>query len=427
MRRHHLTLQLYVARDFLLSFFVSFLFFFFIFFINNMLLLAEDILAKQVPLVEVVRLVIYTLPSVVSISFPFASLVGALMTVGRFSSDNELIAFQASGIPRRVLFVPFLLLGIFFSVTSFIMNDYFIPVGNINFGKLYRRVFLSNPELELESYSVKRYQNTVIITGEVSERLISDVIILDTTDEKNDRMISARSATLVENSAQAGVISLELDGVFSHTPEAKRRGDYEYFSSKSMTYNILLSDISISIAEPGPREMSSVDVYRAIEEKRIVEARKIGERNRSIAIKRYELALAVREAAAAMRPSGAIKSTSEKNAELVYSEIEKIAAREIRDLSIRTYQLEFYKKFSLPVGCVVFVFFAFPVGLFTRRSGRAVGFGIGLFVTIVYWGLLFAGQTFGIRLSFSPFLSMWLPNFLIFGLGIVFFLARVRR
>jgi lipopolysaccharide export system permease protein len=75
----------------------------------------------------------------------------------------------------------------------------------------------------------------------------------------------------------------------------------------------------------------------------------------------------------------------------------------------------------------VFVFFAFPVGLFTRRSGRAVGFGIGLFVTIVYWGLLFAGQTFGIRLSFSPFLAMWLPNFVILGAGTLFFALRARQ
>ena len=50
----------------------------------------------------------------------------------------------------------------------------------------------------------------------------------------------------------------------------------------------------------------------------------------------------------------------------------------------------------------MFAFFAFPVGVRARRSGRTVGFAVGLFVAIVYWGLLIAGQTFGVRMSLSP-------------------------
>ena len=392
-----------------------------------MLLLAEDILAKQVPVVEVIRLIIYTLPSVVSISFPFASLVGALMAVGRLSSDNELIAFQSSGVPRRVLFTPFLVLGIVFTITSFIMNDYFIPVGNINFSKLYRSVFLANPELELESYSVKRYQDTVIITGDVSKKSISDIVIIDSTAEKNDRLISAGLATLTESSAQAGVISLELDNVFSHTPDSARRNDYEYFSAEKMTYNILLSDISISITQPGPREMSSLDVYRAIRQKRIVEEERTGEITQERDVTRHELSQSIREAARQMRANGTIPGDALRRIELVHSDLVKLQSREYRDLTIRTYEIEYYKKFSLPVGCVVFVFFAFPVGLLTRRSGRAVGFGIGLFVTIVYFGLLFAGQTLGVRLNFSPFLSMWFPNMLVLFVSSIFFIVRVSK
>ena len=91
MGRRHWTLSFYVGREFIFSFVVAFLFFFFIFFMNNILILAEEVLAKKVPLGDVLLLVVYMLPSVVSISFPFASLVGALMAVGRISSDNELL------------------------------------------------------------------------------------------------------------------------------------------------------------------------------------------------------------------------------------------------------------------------------------------------------------------------------------------------
>ena len=175
-RRRYVQTTIYLSREFLLSFLVAFLFFFFIFFINQMLLLAEDILTRQVPFLDVVRLIVYSMPSIVALSFPFGSLVGALMTVGRLASDNEIIAFRASGIPNRRLFVPMVVLGVIFSLVSFVMNDYFLPLGTINFGKLYRELIFSNPELELESYTVKNYENTVIVTGEVSERTIKDLV-----------------------------------------------------------------------------------------------------------------------------------------------------------------------------------------------------------------------------------------------------------
>ena len=179
MARHYTRITIYLAREFFFSFLVAFLFFFFIFFINQMLLLAEEILTKRVPPLDVMLLIIYSLPSIIALSVPFGSLLGALMTIGRFSSDNEIIAFQASGVPYRRLFTPLLVLGVTLSLLSFVMNDYFLPLGTINFGRLYRELIFSNPELELESFTVKNYQNSIIVTGEVSGREIKDILILD--------------------------------------------------------------------------------------------------------------------------------------------------------------------------------------------------------------------------------------------------------
>ncbi|MDR0720021.1 MAG: LptF/LptG family permease, partial [Treponema sp.] len=72
----------YLVKDTLFSFFVSFLFFFFIFFVNQLLLLAQEILTKHVPFHQVALLVLYSLPSIIAMSAPFASLVGTLMTIG---------------------------------------------------------------------------------------------------------------------------------------------------------------------------------------------------------------------------------------------------------------------------------------------------------------------------------------------------------
>jgi lipopolysaccharide export system permease protein len=88
------------------------------------------------------------------------------------------------------------------------------------------------------------------------------------------------------------------------------------------------------------------------------------------------------------------------------------------------HQLEFHKKFSIPFSCLIFVLFAFPTGMLARRSGRAVGFGLGLMVSTLYWGMLFVGQTLGIRLQIPPPLAMWLPNSVILAAAAALLLRR---
>jgi lipopolysaccharide export system permease protein len=89
------------------------------------------------------------------------------------------------------------------------------------------------------------------------------------------------------------------------------------------------------------------------------------------------------------------------------------------------YWLEFYKKFSIPFGAFSFIFLAVSLGLMAKKSGQTVGFMFGLIIAFIYWALLLGGQTIGIRLSTSPFWSMWIPNILALLVGLVLAIIKV--
>lgn len=424
------TLYWYIGREFLFSFFVSFLFFFFIFFVNQLLLLAEDILSKHVSLLNVTLLVFYSLPAIVAISFPFASLVGSLMAVGRISSDNEILAFQASGISMRRVFIPIFVLSFAFSLSSFIMNDYFLPRGTINFGRLYTKILYSNPQLALDPFSIKHYQNSTIVTGAVRGNEVSDVVIFDTNSQQDRRIITAQSAVLAKNAEQGGVVSLDLRGVFTVTDDLKKTNEFTYSSAKRMTYNILLSDVNVSLRAPTAREMSALAVYRLIQQQQAALDKSRQERSARLTYAEFALRGAYQSAAdSALRNSASSPLNETSLAELnrLLASYTTIKNGEIINRTLRIDRIEFNRKFSVPFACVFFVVFSFPVGLLLGRSGRAVGFGIGLFVSVLYWGMLVAGQTLGYSLDYSPVLSMWFPNFIILGAGLIFFVLRLRR
>ncbi len=409
------TINRYILFEFILSFTIAFLFFFFIFFVNQLLLMAEEILSKNVSLIHVSLIILYSIPAIVAFALPFSSLVGGLMTIGRMSSDNEILAMQASGISYKRIFIPIFVIGILLSLLSFVVSDYFLPVSTMKFGKLYREILYSSPELELDSFSIKNYQDSILITGKVENRTINNLVIIDKTEENNNRVITADKAALSSELDKLGVTSLELSNILSLTPLLKQRGDFNYFTSTKMTYNILLKNFSFSIRNLTPREMSSMDVYNSIKIKTARQESSILENERAIEGLKENLYIQYYQISPILN-----------KLESISNEIFIKNNKKFLDRNLQIYKIEFNKKFSVPMACLIFIYFSFPISLNSRKSGKSLGFGIGLFVSIFYWSLLFAGQTLGIRMNFSPFLSMWLPNIVIFIIGTIFVLFRFK-
>ena len=247
--------------------------------------MAEQIFSKKVPFWDVIRLIIYSMPIFLAFSFPFGALVGALMAIGRLSSDNEILAFQAAGISLMRIIIPLLILGIILSAASFITNDYFLPSGNIKLGKIYRKIIYQNPAIELEPYSIKRYRDTFIITGAINGPIINNITIIDRTENREKRTILADSAELEKESKQQGVVSLNLSNVVVLETKRDNPASYDYAVSKNLIYNILIKDTNYSIGSIGPAEMSSLDVWREIEKKsEKLRERKITNKNKIINI-----------------------------------------------------------------------------------------------------------------------------------------------
>jgi len=195
-----------------------------------------------------------------------------------------------------------------------------------------------------------------------------------------------------------------------------------------MVYTILLKNItSVSLGGLTPSTMSSADVWKQIlvKSRDQESAQKLKDEN----IGRLVLGLSAgfRAAERALAADPGRLGAERTAAEALWRNLSTERGRNVADMSLQSYRVELHRKFSMPIGCLVFAFFAFPVGVRARRSGRTVGFGVGLFVAIVYWGLLVAGQTFGVRMSLSPALSMWFPDVIVLLAGGIFFSAGARR
>ena len=413
------TLFKYLVRDTLFAFFVSFLFFFGVFFVNQLLLMAQQILSKRVPFYQVALLVFYALPQIIAMSAPFASLMGTLITVGRLSADNEVLIMLSAGLSYRMIFLPALVLGIVISVVSFFVNDVLLPAGTIQFSRLYRRIVVSSPALELEANSVKRFRDTTIVTGPVGGTAITNVIILDRTNDGERRVIMARDAELKDSGSEG--LSLDLTQAFIQSSKEIVRDDYDYASTDFLRYWVQQDDLIQAVSAISPNQMSSTDLRREIAVKAASLKGALDEQYSASLAAALNLEESLRKG-----PSNNAWNRRENNLETFSRE--SYTARAMRmDRSLLLYRLEYNKKFSIPFGALCFVFLAVSIGLLAKKSGQTVGFLFGLLISFIFWAMLLIGQTLSIRMGYSPFLSIWLPNILFLVLGFILLVARIRR
>jgi lipopolysaccharide export system permease protein len=413
------TILRYLFKETLFAFFVSFLFFFIIFFVNQLLLLAQDILSKKVPFRQVALLIMYSIPGVVALSTPYATLLGTLMTIGRMNTDNEILVMLSSGLSYKNIFMPTLLVGILVSLVSFGVNDVLLPAGTVEFSKLYRRIMASTPALELESNSVKRFKDTVVITGNVSGKRISDLLILDKTSDGERRVIMAKNAEFIDAGKEG--LRLDMENAFVQSTKESVHNDYDYAKSGYLRYRIEQDDFISTVSTIGPREMSSKDVLTEIKDKETT--------LNSTLFERYNRILG-----AELMLENAMRDGIEGYNWPQYRSFTQNFLREYQltsslktDRILSIWRLEFYKKFSIPFGSLCFIFLAVPLGLLAKKSGQTVGFILGIIISVVYWALLLGGQNMGIRLGYSPFWTMWLPNIITFVIGVIMCIQRVKR
>ena len=363
----------YIVKEALLYFFVLFLFFFFIFFINQILLLAEDVLSKHVPFKDVARLIFYSLPSIIATSAPFAALVGILMAVGRMVSDREFLAAGALGFSTRFLFLPILTVGIAVSVGSFIVNDIFLPLGTIRFNRLRRQIVASSPALELESNSIKKNQNAVIVSGNIEGNVMDKILVIDSSSAGERRVISAPGTVMEDSDDPAVLMTLKMPAASVFSFKNDSNTDFDVITADTLSYNVLIQNLfGANSGRVTPREMSSRDLYRELK---------------------------VKEAGIAPE-------------------------KQKTDRTLNMWRMEFNKKFSMPLGALFFSILAFALGLGAKTNGQAVGFIAGLIIALIYWVLLVGGQTLSLRLSLNGTVAMWLPNVVVFVAGIIVLVLR---
>jgi lipopolysaccharide export LptBFGC system permease protein LptF len=103
----------------------------------------------------------------------------------------------------------------------------------------------------------------------------------------------------------------------------------------------------------------------------------------------------------------------------------RIREKKAKGLDAREDEIGYQKKFSIPFATLAFTMIAIPLG-FRARSGSILGMVFAVLLVLAYYLILMGDETLAQSGQLTPFASMWIPNFVLGGLGALL-LVRVIR
>ena len=352
-------LRTYILGEFFGPFIMSLLVLTFVLLLGHLMKFVELIINKGVPLMMVLKLFLTLVPYLLSYTLPIALLSAVLLSFGRLSSDNEIIAIRTGGINMFRLIFPFWILGIILSLFAVMLNDRVIPKSHFAFRKAIVDVGVKNPAAALEAGTfITSFEKYVLFIYHINNNKLSGIRIYEPQEGKPTRTIVAK------------------------------RGEFISFPEKMMVKLKLIDGTS---DEPDPSNPSNF--YK-------------------LNFKTYFMNMDLGKGA-----SGKIVDKKPKDMTIRELKIE-MAKFDPIGIDILPLITDLHKRIAMAVSCFIFILLGAPLAIITRQRARAINFGLSFLIVGVYYLLLMGAEALSLQGIIAPGLSMWLPNIILGAAGL---------
>lgn len=413
----------------------------------------DQFVGKGLSIWIIIQLISLNLAWMVTLAVPMAMLVSSLMTFGSMSSSNEITIFKASGISLIRLMIPVIFFSMIMTYLMVRFNNDVLPEANHQARILLYDITKTKPTFILEEGKFSNdLQGVQILVKKTfpNSNNIEGVYIYNYSNPDSKDLLTAKRGDISFSSDFKKVIMNLNDGEI-HQLNIKA-GDQDYrkikFEKHRLTFDaegfgFKSSDANIFLR--GERELSA-DAMILVVDSLIITQRNLEDRflenlNKDL-IKLQKINFTdtvflkekvitpvndknpgtslnkIRSMTSFDTLNNYIRLFINKKNELVNT---KLAFKQLGK-QIDSYDVEIYKKYSIPFACIVFMLVGAPLGYRVKKGGFGIAAGFSLLFFLLYWACLMGGEKLADRGIVSPFLGMWIANIIIgcFGLYLMF-------
>jgi len=348
-------LRNYFLKEFIGPLFLALGVLTFVMVLGNLIKIADLVINKGVDILSVAKLFILMIPYLLTYTLPISTLTAVLLSLGRMSSDNEIVAIRASGINLFRLILPLLVVATILSLGLVVFNDRVIPYAHYAARKTMVEVGVKNPAAAFEpGVFINSFQKYVIFIYRIDQNRLTHIRIYEPQpDNKPTRTIVAKHGEFIAL-PEKNMVKLKLIDGTSDEPDPDNPNNFYKLNFKTYFMTLNLS------------QMQDKD--------------KIEKKPKDMTINELE------------------------------SEAAKLKKSGIDPAPLIT---QIHEKIALAFSCLTFMLVGIPLAIITRRREKSINFGLAFLVVGVYYLLLMGSEALSLRGYVDAQMAMWTPNILL--------------
>jgi LPS export ABC transporter permease LptG/LPS export ABC transporter permease LptF len=374
-------LDRHVAREVFVPSVLAFFVYTLLLLMNGLFSLMEQVVVFGVSAKDALAVIWIAVPNIAILTIPVSFLFGVLLAAGRMSSENELTALLAAGIPARRLYKPVLAMAVFLTGVSLYMTFGVIPQSNLKMRELRTKMFSSGsaigriqPQIFYDELpQILLYVEDVdSVTGNWKNVLIHRVVSPDEqqlTLARRGRIVTTGGEEISNGDSSPSTPWIILEDVVNHT--FLRNHPEKFLTSMVQTHAFR------------PEAESSTG-------QKITYRLSLKELNTDQLLEKIRSGRSPEDSA----------SDSPKKPERLRQEM-------------RMASVEFHRRLTIPAAAITFALLALPLGIGVRAGSRGRGFLFSIMIVIVYYILNSYGEFLVIEKGIPALIGMWIPNFVL--------------
>lgn len=431
-------LDWFILRTFLGPFVVTFAVVVFI--LENQFLLRyiEDFMGRDIEWYNFVELLFYFSLNMVPMAMPLGILVSSLITFGNLGEHRELTAIKASGISLTRIIRPVMIMVIGLAIGLFFFNNNVLPWANLQGFSLLYDLRNKKPALDFkEGRFYDGLEGYKIRVGKKDEdgQLLKDLLIYDHSGERgNLKLTTAKEGKMYSIMNERYLVLDLFDGNnYSEQPKRLNPSVSEYtrtaFDRSKVIFSLAGFDLSRTDQDlfKGNKVMKNLLQLKTDMDSMNAEISTIAGRLPDMTntyylylFKEDSNSLSTKQVQHFREKLHTVNSEKKEDVLRFALNQSRNAASLMRSMddrilgihkTINNHGVEFWRKFAMPVTCLVFFLIGAPIGAIVKKGGLGVPIIVSILFFVIYYIINMMGERWGKEDVIHPAIGMWLANF----------------
>jgi len=439
-RLHKLIIRTYLG-PFIITFFITL----FILVMQFLWKYIDEMVGKGLEWYIIAELLFYASANLVPMALPLAILLSSIMTFGNLGENYELVALKSAGMSLQRIMSPLIVVILLTSVLALYFSNNIWPTANLKFASLLYDIRQKKPAIDIKSgVFYKGIDGYVIRAGKKDKdgQTLHDIIIYDHTDRKgNTKVIKAESCQMQMSEDELYlVMTLKNGHSYDEVKSEDSKDNNPLFRSKFKEDKLRFKLEGFKM-ERSDEELFK-DNYQMLNLRQLNDA--VDTLNLRIKERKDRFKNQMLLKLACFRDSSAIPSQLpdsirarsfldhfteadqikilETAVNLTRSNKTYISAManefEQRKRSMWKHKIEWHRKWTLSVACIVLFFIGAPLGAIIRKGGLGMPVVVSVLFFLVFHVLSITGEKLVKQGELLPYKGMWLATAVLFPIGV---------